>query len=125
MDWIFILIVVLLIPLTMIGIGVLFAKRVPAKINFVCGYRTRMSMKNKDTWVFAHRHCGKTWQNIGLIMLPCSVCAMIFVLGQDVVDVNIFGCILVLVQMIFLIGSIIPTELALKKTFDDQGNRKN
>jgi len=26
-----------------------FVKNVPAKINFICGYRTKMSMKNKDT----------------------------------------------------------------------------
>lgn len=119
------LIVVLLIPLIMVGIGAFFTKRVPAKINFVFGYRTRMSMKNRDTWVFAHKHSGKLWRNIGLIMLPFSAGAMAFVMGTEVVDVNIFGCILVLVQVIVLIGSIIPTELALKKKFDNQGNRKN
>jgi hypothetical protein len=124
-DWVYMLIVVLLIPLMMIGIGVFFAKKVPAKINFICGYRTKMSMKNKDTWVFAHKHSGKIWRNVGLIMMPFSVCAMAFVIGTGVVDVNVFGCILVLVQVIVLIASIIPTELALKKTFDKQGNRKN
>ena len=28
-------------------------------VNFVFGYRTSMSMKNKDTWEFAHKYCGK------------------------------------------------------------------
>ena len=58
-------------------------------------------------------------------MLPFSVCAMVFVIGTRVVDVNVFGCILVLVQVIVLFASIIPTELALRKTFDKHGNRKN
>ena len=26
---------------------------------FSIGYRTSMSMKNKDTWEFAHKYCGK------------------------------------------------------------------
>jgi len=124
-DWFFMLIVVLLIPLVMIGLGAFFAKRVPAKINRVYGYRTDMSMKNKDTWVFAHKHNGKIWRHVGLIMLLFSVCAMVFVVGTGVVDVNVFGCVLVLVQVIVLFVSIIPTELVLRKTFDKQGNRKN
>jgi hypothetical protein len=120
-----ILIVVLLIPLMMIGIGTFFAKKAPpAKINFIYGYRTRMSMKNKDMWAFAHKHWGKTWRNVGLIMLPFSVCTMAFAIGKEAADVNIFGGLIVGVQLVVLIASIIPTELALRKNFDNQGNRK-
>ena len=50
MNWIYMLIAVLLIPLMMIGIGAFFAKKIPAKINRIYGYRTDISMKNKDTW---------------------------------------------------------------------------
>ena len=124
MDWMFMLITALLIPLMMIVIGALFTKRVPAKINRIYGYRTGMSMKNKDTWVFAHKHCGKLWQTVGLIMLMFSAGAMAFVLGTEIVDIAIFGGILLFVQISVLIGSIIPTELALKKTFDKHGHRK-
>ena len=34
-------------------------KKAPKEINSVFGYRTSMSMKNKDTWEFAHKYCGK------------------------------------------------------------------
>ena len=47
--WIFMLIMDLLIPVTMIGFGSYFMKNAPKEINAVFGYRTSMSMKNKDT----------------------------------------------------------------------------
>ena len=56
--WIFMLIMDLLLPFTMIGFGRYFMKKAPKEINSVFGYRTSMSMKNKDTWKFAHKYCG-------------------------------------------------------------------
>jgi uncharacterized membrane protein len=94
------------------------------KINMAFGYRTNMSMKNEDTWKFAHKHCGKTWWIVGWVLLPVSIAAMFFVLGKDVDTVGLFGGILCAVQVIFLVGSIIPTERALRKHFDKNGNRK-
>ena len=44
----------LLIPATMAGFGRAFLKKAPGKINYAFGYRTSMSMKNKDTWDYAH-----------------------------------------------------------------------
>lgn len=49
--WFFMLIMDLLIPFTMIGFGKCFLKKAPDNINSVFGYRTSMSMKNKDTWI--------------------------------------------------------------------------
>lgn len=82
---------------TMIGFGMYFLKTAPKEINAVFGYRTAMSMKNKETWKFAHKYCGKIWCISGLVCF---------------------------VQLIPLIGSIIPTERALKRNFDENGNRK-
>ena len=52
--WIFMLIMDLLTPAIMIGFGRGFMKHPPKTINMVYGYRTSMSMKNKETWDFAH-----------------------------------------------------------------------
>ena len=68
--WIFMLIMDLLLPFTMIGFGKYFMKKAPKEINSVFGYRTSMSMKNKDTWEFAHKYCGKVWYVCGMVMLP-------------------------------------------------------
>jgi len=59
--WVYMLAFDLLIPLTMIFFGRRFAAAPPKSINPLFGYRTAMSMKNEDTWAFAHRFCGRLW----------------------------------------------------------------
>lgn len=122
--WIFIFIMLLIIPLTMILFGRYFIKSVPKKINDVFGYRTTMSMKNMDTWTFAHTHCGKLWYNLGRILLPITTLPMLFVIGKGVDEVGYFSLIFNVIQISCLVGSIFPTERALKKTFDENGIRR-
>lgn len=121
--WIYMLLMDLLLPFTMIGFGRYFMKKAPKEINGVFGYRTSMSMKNKETWEFAHKYCGRIWYISGLIILPATVIFMLLVMGKDVETVGIVGGIVMGVQLVPLIGSIIPTEIALRKTFDKSGKR--
>ena len=114
----------LLIPLTMIGFGRLFLTKHPKSINAVFGYRTTMSMKNKDTWEFAHQFCGKLWFRCGLGLLPVSVIPLIFVLNKSIDVIGTVGGIVCAIQLIPLVGSIFPTEIALKKIFDQNGFRR-
>jgi hypothetical protein len=122
--WIFMMVMDLLIPLIMIVFGKYFMKNVPKEINNFFGYRTSMSMKNKETWEFAHHYCGKLWLAIGFIMLVPSAIAMLFTIGKSESVIGTFGGILCGIQLVFLIGSIFPTEIALKNNFDEHGNRK-
>lgn len=122
--WIFMTIMNLLIPIIMIGFGSYSSKNAPKQINHTFGYRTSMSMKNKETWEFAHHHSGRIWLKVGWIMLIVSGIAMLFVIGNDINIVGIFGMILCVIQVIVLIASIIPTEKALKRNFDENGNRR-
>lgn len=122
--WIFMSLINLLIPLTMLGFGKYFSKSAPKEINGVFGYRTTMSMKNKDTWKFAHHYCGKLWVTLGWIMLVITAIAMLLVIGKNEGVVGNVSIVLSGVQLVFLIGSIFPTEKALKRTFDKDGNRK-
>lgn len=114
----------LLIPCVMIFFGRLFLKKAPQNINYVFGYRTAMSMKNRDTWQFAHRYCGKLWFWLGVVLLPLSVIPLLFVLGKDIDTIAKVGTVVMFAQLAPLLGSIIPVEAALKKTFDKNGNRK-
>lgn len=123
--WIFMLIMDLLTPLLMLGFGSLSLKQAPKEINFIYGYRTTMSMKNKDTWQFAHAYFGRLWLRIGLILLPVSIIPLLFVINRDTNTVSIVGGIVCAVQVVVLLGSIVPVEKALKRTFDKDGNRKN
>lgn len=67
-NWFIMLGIDILIPLLMMLFGWLLKHKTPRK-NAIYGYRTSMSMKNNDTWVFANRYCGKLWIKCGLILL--------------------------------------------------------
>ena len=123
--WIFMLIINLLLPSIMIGFGKYFSKNAPKNINMIFGYRTSMSIKNKETWIFAHKYCGKIWFFRGLIMLPLSVAVMLLVVGGSENIVGTVGVILCILQTIPIIISIILTEKALEKTFDENGNKRS
>ena len=114
----------LLIPLIMLLGGYLMYKKPPKEINSVVGYRTKMSKKNKDTWEFAHNYCGRLWSKIGIVLFVLTFIVQIpFVHASD----NAIGnmtLIVETVQIVVLLGSIIPVEQALKKTFDENGVRK-
>ena len=122
--WIFMLCTVLLVPLIMLFFGLYFKNKSPKEINSLFVYRTTMSMKNKDTWEFAHHYCGRLWLVLGMIMLPLSVIPMLFFINQDIDVVGIAGGIIEGIQVVVLLISIFPTEKALKKTFDENGNRR-
>lgn len=122
--WIFMSIINLLIPFTMIVFGKHFIKKTPNEINAIFGYRTTMSMKNKDTWEFAHKYCGKLWHICGVAMLPITVILMLLLLGKSKDCIGTVGVIICGVQCILLIGTVFPTETALKKNFDKNGKKR-
>lgn len=122
--WFFMLAMDLLLPLTMLGFGRFFMKRAPRNINPIFGYRTAMSMKNRDTWEFAHHYCGKIWFYCGLAALPLSGLSMILVIGRNETTISAAGCAVCLAQLIPLLLSVIFTENALKKRFDSHGIRR-
>lgn len=125
--WIWVTMVILdfSMPIVMIVMGAIFSKSAPKNINTLYGYRTTMSMKNKDTWEFAHRYFGKLWFKIGIVLALVTLIPIILMYGKDEDFVATVGTIISLVQIIPLIYPIFPTEKALSKTFDKDGNRIN
>lgn len=122
--WLFMLAVSLVIPLTMIIFGRHFMHNPPKEINGSYGYRTSMSMKSRETWDFAHRYFGRLWFILGLMLLPLSAAAMLFLLGESVKAIGNSSLIIMAFQLLFLIIPIFPTERALKKNFDQFGFRR-
>ena len=122
--WWFILICDLLVPTTMFVGGLVMCRHNPKSINSLLGYRTARSMKNMDTWQFAHRYCGSLWWKVGLASF---VIAILFHLpfrysGEDAI--GILSLVVMAFQIITLIVPIFFTEKALQKNFDENGNRK-
>lgn len=56
-------------------------------------------------------------------MLPITVAAMFLFIGKSIDDTGIAGGIICMIQLVFLISAILPTERALKRTFDEDGNK--
>ena len=117
------LIITVLLSLTILIFGFIFIKRPPKNINYLYGYRTTMSMKNQDTWDFAHRYAGKVWIILGFISLFIFTPLTIILMGEKNYDYIML--VLIILQVSFLILVIPFTETALRKTFDKDGKRKN
>ena len=122
---IFALFISVLIPLIMLGAGKWMRDYPPKDINWVFGYRTRRSMKNEDTWAFAHRHAGAMWMKVGTVMLIASLAFCFPFIGRSKDVMSIVMLILVPVQTVIIVLSVIPTERALKRTFTEDGIRKD
>lgn len=123
--WVVIFICELLVPLLMIISGILFINGNPGGINSFFGYRTAMSMKNEDTWHFAHLYCGKLWLKIGAVMLPVTVLLSVISIGKTEDFTGIFGTCVIIAQAAVIIFSTILVERKLKRVFDKNGSRIN
>ena len=123
--WIYMLLFVLLIPITMVYFGQRFFKSPPKSINATFGYRSTMSMKNQETWKLAHTVCGRYWYRCGWILLPLSVVPMLFVIGRSTETVGYAGMITVFIQLVPMLCVLPVTEHALRKSFDKNGMRKD
>lgn len=123
--WWLILICDMTIPVVMLLAGRMMRKHCPGEINGVIGYRTKRSMKNADTWSFAHEYCGGLWQRLGLIMIVPTVLIHLPFRHCGENAIGIVGIIVAAVQCIAMLASVFLTEHALKKTFDADGARRD
>lgn len=118
--FIFLLFMNSIVPLMMIGFGYLWKSHPPQGVNWIYGYRTSMSMKNNETWKFAHEHNSKIWGQLGSIWLVISVILM-FIFKNNYESASTW---INYIGLAIIIGSLIPTEIALRKRFDKDGNLK-
>ena len=123
--WFGIAFTVIIIRALMIICGKYYIKKAPKNINHFVGYRTTRSMKNKETWKFAHNYMGKLWYKYGIVLFVISAALMLLTIGQDEDAVGGLAAIITTVQVFVMIVPGILTEKALKENFDEEGNRKN
>ena len=123
--WFGIAFTVIVIQALMIICGKYYIKKAPKNINHFVGYRTTRSMKNKETWNFAHNYMGKLWYKYGIVLFVISAALMLLTMGQDEDAVGGLAAIITTVQVFVMIVPGILTEKALKENFDEEGKRKN
>ncbi len=121
--WVFMTACCLLIPATMIGYGMRCGKKTP-QYSRLSGYRTAMSMKNADTWEFAHRCIGRLWKKWGWWMLIGTIPIMVYCMGGTEDEVGLCGGVVCGIQTAAMCIPIIMTERALKRTFYKDGTRR-
>jgi uncharacterized membrane protein len=117
-TWIFLSLMNILIPIIMIIFGKIFITHPPKNINGLYGYRTKRSMKNKETWDFAHKYLGAIWYKYGFIVLFISLVLMLLLINLTDDEIAIYALIINLLQLIPLIYPVFVTEKALKDEFD-------
>lgn len=66
---------------------------------------------------------GKCWTKLGWWLLVLTELPMLLLVNQNQDSIAFWGLILCLVQLSCLIGSIFPTEKALREHFDKAGVR--
>lgn len=79
--WIIMLFSCLLTPAVLMGFGSVLKDCAPRDINALFGYRTGMSMKNRDTWEFANTLWGRLawkWGNVDADRLRRSPAGGVF-----------------------------------------------
>ena len=121
--WAFMTVCCMLIPLCMIIGGNSYAKK-PPRFSRASGYRTAMSMKNADTWAFAHSYMGRIWKKWGIWTLIGTVPIMLYCMGGTEDEVGLCGGIVCLIQTIVMCIPIIMTERALKRNFHKDGTKR-
>ena len=119
--WFYMFTMDVFITLAMIIFGTRFMRKPPDKINVVLTIRPCL-WKNKETWEFAHKYCGKLWLICGLIMFLVTVIIMLTMTKKDVVTIGTAGAIIVGIQFAHLISSVFLTERALRRNFDKNGS---
>ncbi|MBQ1281663.1 MAG: SdpI family protein [Oscillospiraceae bacterium] len=121
--WLYTLLCNLLIPAIMLIFGLRFRKKAPDRINSLFGYRTERSMKNRETWEFAHRCIGSAWVRFGIAALAMSAGAMLLLLGKDTDTVGTWSLAVTALDLVLLVIPIVLTERALRRNFDKYGRK--
>lgn len=111
--------VFLIVGITFSTTGFILKKFPPESINGAYGYRTPMSMKNKDTWDEAQKYGGHSMIILGII--SCIIAAYAYLVPNSIIN-NMS------IQLLFLligsVGMIVIDEVHLRKLFNKDGSRK-
>lgn len=113
-----------LIPVLCFIFGILLYKHEPKKINGCYGYRTGRSMKNEDTWKFANNLLGRLWLGGGAVLIVISAAAVLIVNAYWPDTLAAVSGLAVIMDLVFIVASIIRVESALKKRFSNDGSRR-
>ena len=124
LEYIEIFIVNLIIPAVMLFGGYMMKTCPPRSISRWVGFRTALSMKNTDTWAFAHACCGRVWWKAGWISLVLSMLVQLPFAKAGEETLETLALVMVLAQSFMLLGTVVYVQRELKLMFDERGRRR-
>ena len=125
MNYFALMITIFLIALVMVICGMSYVKLLPKRITRLQGYRTKMSMKNRDTWDFAHKYLGDLWFKLGVPMLAVTSVVSLVVFRETNEKILFWCTVIVVIHIAVMALPLYFTEKALKTNFDENGKWRN
>jgi len=123
-SWIFMFLTCLSVPILVTCFGSYMKRGKPQERNWILGYRSTLSMKNHDTWIFAQRYCGLVFWRLGWILLLITITTMLLCINADKDTISKVSGIVATAQLFPLIFSIFLVEKRLNESFNKDGSRK-
>ena len=107
---------VLWVPAAMYFCGHLLKSCADMETNDWIGYRTKRSMQSREAWKFANNYAGDLWKRWSGWMLlgTAAFVVVLYLLGADA---EVWGPIVIGVQVAVMLLTIPVVEKALKKRF--------
>ena len=121
MNYLALMITIFLLPLVMVICGMSYTKRGPMRITRLQGYRSKMSMKNRETWDFAHKNLGDLWFKLGAPLLAVTSVVSLLVFRETTEQITTWCCVIFVIQLVIMVLPVAYTEKALKENFDENG----
>ena len=121
MNYLALMITIFLLPLVMVICGMSYTKRGPMRITRLQGYRSKMSMNNRETWDFAHKNLGDLWFKLGAPLLAVTSVVSLLVFRETTEQITTWCCVIFVIQLVIMVLPVAYTEKALKENFDENG----
>ena len=121
-TWIYMLVVCMLIPLSLIWMWY-YCPRIKSVSSWK-GYRTSRSTKNEETWRFAQMSCAKNSLRMSLPTACLALVGLLFVLNRDNNTIQYVGLGITMLQLLSYGVVMYLTEKDLKSNFDEMGRKR-
>jgi uncharacterized membrane protein len=120
-------ITIMVIPVTLVILGIFFKVKPVTKINNLAGHRTKYSKLSQQTWDYAQRNMAKTYLIVGAVYIIISaiVIIILFNCGIKVDKLWLAVGAIVIVQCTAPLIEYGIVENGLKRKFDENGNIRN
>jgi len=105
---------------TLLLIGFLYKTFPPKKINQLYGYRTARSMRSQGAWDFSNKLSAQLLMGAGA--LTCLAQVVFYFISMVAENYMLWSAGAL---VLFLLLSIPPVEMRLKRDFDDKGAPKH